>query len=356
MPKKDLTGLRFGKLIVLEETDHRASNGSILWKCQCDCGNICEIIGSNLTRKKNPTQSCGCKTNFKDLTGQKFGLLTAIKPTGKRSNGKIIWKCLCDCGNIHFVNSGNLQSGEVRSCGCLNKKIQEHKKEKETFIGKTFNNWTILENTEKKRNNYFIYKAMCNCGNIEYKTISEIRSGKGAYCNKCHEHDLTGKVFTKLTVVKKVGRDDSKRSPLWLCKCECGNEIIVNSGNLISGNTKSCGCLNMSAGEYNIMKILQENNILFETQKTFEDCFFENTLQLARFDFYLPEYNVLLEYDGIQHFKPRNSGWGELLENLQARDNFKTKWCKENNIKLIRIPYTDFNLLSWNYLKEKLGI
>ena len=66
MPKKNLIGQKFGKLTVLRDSGKRASNGGILWECQCDCGNIVNVIGSNLTRKKHPTQSCGCKTNSKD--------------------------------------------------------------------------------------------------------------------------------------------------------------------------------------------------------------------------------------------------------------------------------------------------
>ena len=142
MPKKDLTGLVVGKLTVLQPTEKRASNGAIIWLCQCECGNKCEVISSNLIRLKNPTSSCGCKTASKDLTNQKFGLLTVISATDKRVNGKIVWKCKCECGNIHYVNTGNLQTGEVRSCGCLkqSKKDKPVKKVSKNFIGQTFNN------------------------------------------------------------------------------------------------------------------------------------------------------------------------------------------------------------------------
>ena len=117
MPKKDLTGQKFGKLTVLRDSGERASNGGVLWECQCECGNIVKVVGSNLTRKKNPTQSCGCKTNSKDLAGQKFNSLLALRPTEKRTNQKVVWECLCDCGNIHYVNSANLINGSVKSCG-----------------------------------------------------------------------------------------------------------------------------------------------------------------------------------------------------------------------------------------------
>ena len=135
---------------------------------------------------------------------------------------------------------------------------------------------------------------------------------------------------------------------MWLCKCQCGNELIVSASNLKSGNTKSCGCLIKSAGESKIEELLTQNNIIFEAQKTFDSCRFNLTNALARFDYYLPAYNILIEYDGIQHFKQRNGR--EELSKIQERDRYKTQWCKENNIPLIRIPYTDYNKLSIEYL------
>ena len=60
---------------------------------------------------------------FKDLTGQKFGRLIVLKDSGKRYNGNVIWECLCDCGKTCFVQSRNLRTGNTKSCGCLHKEI-----------------------------------------------------------------------------------------------------------------------------------------------------------------------------------------------------------------------------------------
>lgn len=138
----DLIGQRFGKLIVIEKTDKRSGNREIIWKCRCDCGNITEA--SSYLLRNGQTQSCGClqkekikeigKKRFVDLTGQKFGRLTAIEKTDKRSGSSVIWKCRCDCGAITEVSSANLQSDHTQSCGCLKishgeLKIQELLKE-----------------------------------------------------------------------------------------------------------------------------------------------------------------------------------------------------------------------------------
>ena len=92
---------------------------------------------------------------------------------------------------------------------------------------------------------------------------------------------------------------NGKGSVLWQCKCECGNNnFITTSHHLTSGNTQSCGCLK-SIGEANIAKILSENNIEFIAQQQFEDAIYKETNGKMRFDFYLPEFNRLIEFDGV---------------------------------------------------------
>lgn len=60
--------------------------------------------------------------NIKDLTNKRFGKLTAVYPTDKRKNGKIVWHCLCDCGNEIDVSSTYLSCGDTKSCGCIKQK------------------------------------------------------------------------------------------------------------------------------------------------------------------------------------------------------------------------------------------
>ena len=82
---------------------------------------------------------------------------------------------------------------------------------------------------------------------------------------------------------------------MWECLCDCGNTITVFGKYLDNGHVLSCGCIK-SKGETKIKEILIKLNISFETQKTFNSCRFEDTNQLARFDFYLPDYNIIIEY------------------------------------------------------------
>lgn len=403
MPKKDLTGMKFGKLTVLKETEKRASNGAIIWLCQCDCGNICERPGNSLTRKTAKNIHCGQCSNAEDLSGQKFNHLTVLRATNKRSNGKIVWECQCDCGNpnLTYVSTSNLKNGSVKSCGCLNKSINDQsfiditnqkfnkltalsylsnnkwqcrcdcgnsvevsyadlKNNRvktcgncNTYVNSIINNWLVLEQTQKMLYNSYIYKVKCmTCGNIEEKTLSALNNLKGAYCEKCHEENLIGQKFGNLTVIEK--NKNQKRS--WICKCECGKIIPVLNYNLKNGNTSSCGCQKQSKGETNIEDFLQKHKIVYEKQKTFESCRFPSTNALAKFDFYLPDYNLLIEYDGEQHFKEIEI-FSDSLNDIKIRDNFKNKWCQQHQIPIIRIPYYEIrqieNILTKHLLNQK---
>lgn len=125
---KDLTGQRFGQLVVLE----RAANigGRAAWLCQCDCGGQKIVRSSNL--QKGNTQSCGCKkikqlqelhdNNVIDIMGQKFNKLTVIERISSDNNGNSTWLCRCDCGGSKVVASNHLRNGLVQSCGCLKSK------------------------------------------------------------------------------------------------------------------------------------------------------------------------------------------------------------------------------------------
>ena len=121
--RNDLAGKRFGKLIVLESTEKRKSR-SIVWKCQCDCGNLCEKPAIEL--KAGTATSCGCSWRQPAVhEGDKFGKLTAIRPTEKRSSRSVVWQCQCDCGNTIEVRATMLTSGHTTSCGCLKRGIDE---------------------------------------------------------------------------------------------------------------------------------------------------------------------------------------------------------------------------------------
>lgn len=118
-------GTRFGRLVVLEESYHK--NNRVYWKCKCDCGNIIHALGKSL--REGNKQSCGClhkdrmnEVHAKDITGKRFGKLVAIEPIGSNKQGRILWRCQCDCGNEHITTAKLLLNGGCQSCGCLKSK------------------------------------------------------------------------------------------------------------------------------------------------------------------------------------------------------------------------------------------
>lgn len=228
----------------------------------------------------------------------RFGKITALEPTEKRQSGCIVWKCKCDCGNICYINSHSLKTGNTKSCGCLNN-----------------------EKRIERINRY----------------------------NEKNFKDITNQRFGELLAIKPT-KYRSGSNIIWECQCRCGNICYISNNNLLKGTTKSCGCMNMSIGEDIIINILKENNIPFVTQKTFENCRFPYSNRKARFDFYI-DNKYLIEYDGEQHF--RISPWDDSEDDLKerkARDEYKNQWCKQNNIPLIRIPYWHLNKVNINDL------
>lgn len=98
----------------------------------------------------------------------------------------------------------------------------------------------------------------CGCLNTETR----------AALGRSHKKDLVGMTFGKLIVIEDSG-ERYNNNILWRCQCECGNQPLIKGTSLLHG-VKSCGCLK-SKGETRIAELLTENNIPFETQKTFED-------------------------------------------------------------------------------------
>lgn len=162
--------------------------------------------------------------------------------------------------------------------------------------------------------------------------------------------NLVGKRFGQLVVLRETYRQTQERQ--WICRCDCGKLIIKPQYALVRGRSICCSncVVNMSLGETKIKNILDELHIKYICQQTFEDCV---DIKKLPFDFYLPDLNILIEYDGQQHFKPVEIfGDEEGFKIRQYHDEIKTKWANDHGIKLIRIPYTDFKLLSKEYISS----
>ena len=297
---KDLSNNVYGGLTCLYRVvkiDKHTSYRDSFWLCKCICGN--EVVASAHSLNKKETLSCGCyhkkrvsKISKKDEIGNIYGYLEVIGEAPS-VNGRAYWLCECRCGEKVVVSARSLRSGNTKSCGCLHK---EHVYE--TFL-----------------------------------------------------IDETGNKYGKLTVIKQVKSKvykDGKSYSQWLCKCDCGNKIIAKGMCLRNGTIKSCGCI-VSKGETKIKEILNQNNIRYISQYSIIDCVSKKGKPL-RFDFAIIQNDnslcCLLEYQGIQHYE--TTLWNSPIEN----DEIKREYCRTHNIKLIEIPYWDYNKINWDYLQS----
>lgn len=181
--KKDITGMRSGMVEALEPTEEKR-RGVILWRCRCDCGR--EFLTEGYKISSGVISSCGCARNLhqiKDLTGQRFGRLTALRRLDKKLGTSYAWLCRCDCGTLTEVPTNALLNGRTKSCGCG--KLDALRKQAADITGQRFGRLVALNPTDRR---------------------------------------LSGNV-------------------VWRCRCDCGEECFVSYSSLTSGNTKSCGCL-----------------------------------------------------------------------------------------------------------------
>lgn len=233
----DLTGRKFEKLTVLGLTEKRI-NKSAVWRCQCDCGTVCEVSYPKLIR--GIITDCGCGNPDHDLTSRRFGRLTVLKKTSS-----FRYLCKCDCGNEQSVTSRELLSGHKKSCGCLKTMPKA-----DDITGMRSGTVAAIERTDQKRRSCYLWRCRCDCGNELLAEAYKIRNGIIRSCG-CQRHanlikDLAGMRFGKLIAMKRLNEKIGS-SYAWHCRCDCGNETKVSANNLLKGGTKSCGCGKINA-------------------------------------------------------------------------------------------------------------
>ena len=175
---------------------------------------------------------------FHDLTGMKFGQLTVLKRVFPSDCGAI-WLCSCSCGNTKKIRARSLASGATKSCGCLRGVLATDR------IGQKFGKLTIIKRVYPNKWGNAVFQCRCDCGEVVDVQSNNLISGGTKSCGSCQGRkfkDLAGMRFGKLLVIKRV-INKKKGNVIFQCRCDCGNMIETQSGNLLSGATKSCGCL-----------------------------------------------------------------------------------------------------------------
>lgn len=199
-------------------------------------------------------------------------------------------------------------------------------------------------------------KIECKClvCNNEWKASpTHLHQGRG--CPKCaiearrnHFAKTRSSFISEMEVIDPtieiIGEYRNSKTKI-KCGCSvCGNEWYSTPANLLVG--RGCPNCTSSKGERQIAYWLRHYNVLYLREYRFADC---THIRPLPFDFYIPELKTCIEYDGIQHYQPVRFGDTteiqaiENFESCKERDDIKNKYCKTNNIMLVRIPYWDYN-------------
>lgn len=174
--EQDLTGRRYGKLTVAGPTLER-KNGYIVWLCRCDCGG--EILLDTRCLQRGTVTDCGCVSKVRpgqrDITGLRFGRLTAVEPTGETVRGSAVWLCRCDCGGEVHAPLHQLTAGYRKSCGCLG-----HPARKD-YVGRRFGRLTVVAYAGK-RDGMHRWRCLCDCGRETVVGQTLLQNGKTKSC------------------------------------------------------------------------------------------------------------------------------------------------------------------------------
>lgn len=128
------------------------------------------------------------------MVGKRFGRLTVVGTSDYKNNaGSIHWECKCDCGKTHVANGSSLRNGSTKSCGCIVRERMENLSRTLSvdLTGKIFGKLTVVKRTGQNRHGTFVYSCKCECGNIVSLTTNALHAGR-KNCGSWRCHDEVG--------------------------------------------------------------------------------------------------------------------------------------------------------------------
>lgn len=266
------------------------------------------------------------------------------------------------CGTEWDVIAVSLITGHGCPNCSNNRTGNSNRKTLEEFTEEVFSLWkneySILGKYVNSKTKIPVLHNVCK--NISNLTPSDFLNGHG--CPICAGNKKKTHTEFLLDVFNIVGDEYSvigeyrgTHSKISMKHNVCGNAWKVEANSFLNNGRRCPNCsLLQSRGEIAISKFLESKGIPYESEYSFAEC--KNILPLP-FDFYLPTYNYCIEYDGEFHYEINRmideSKRHVFLENQRKRDKIKNKYCKNNEIRLIRIPYWEFKNIE-NILNEEL--
>lgn len=223
--------------------------------------------------------------------------------------------------------------------------------------GQKFNSLTIIDFVPREGTRNAFWLCQCDCGGPPtIVEIGHLRSGHTKTCGKCK---WINKKFGHLTVLEETDKKTKDGHKIVKCQCDCG-KICYKGVDSLKKNflTANCGCMSCSTGETLIENILLENGVSFKKQYVFDDL--KGDKAPLRFDFAIfdsqDELLFLIEFDGRQHFEESKiMGGHEGFVKRKKYDSLKDDYCKNHNLKLIRIPYYELSRVTYDYIMKAAG-
>jgi len=173
--------------------------------------------------------------------GFRVGRLTVVAATSQRKNGYTVWRCWCDCGGELLLDTRALQRGAIQDCGCRSRV----KPGQRDITGKRFGKLMAEYSCKvRSKDGSMLWHCRCDCGGQVDASLHQLCSGYRKSCgclSRPTPENLMGRQFGLLTVLEYAGKVDGIH--FWRCRCKCGKETVVRSNFLLTGHTKSCGCL-----------------------------------------------------------------------------------------------------------------
>lgn len=185
-----------------------------------------------------------------DLTGQRFGRWLVLSPSGKQGQ-YTTWFVRCDCGVEKTVLTTNLRRGDSKSCGCLNReRASERLREAghKDLVGQTFKRWTVIARDGHKGTS-MAWLCRCECGTERRLSTGQLNDPRSSSCG-CYNRECASSRNRKVSPGMVFGRltvveqaGYAGRKIQWRCQCECGGNHVTTGALLLRGDTASCGCL-----------------------------------------------------------------------------------------------------------------
>jgi len=297
---------------------------------------------------------------------KKFNLMDKAKYIEIRSRyigSKNKIKCYCKIHDYEFDDIPNeLLRKRRKGCKYCGRQSQSksmsttHEQFMERFNqSKAFGTISILGKYTGANNNIDVY---CEIHKYHYKANPySLLKCSGCFKCKIDNHgglvrmtndEYDNRIFAINQNIKRVDDYICRRTKIKHKCLVCEHEWLVKPGNTLKG--RGCPECSESHLERSVSNYLRNNNILYSVQKQFDDC---RNINPLKFDFYLSDFNILIETNGRQHYEPvEYFGGEEDFKKQHQRDQIKRDYCKKQNIKLIEIPYWDANNIDDILAKE----